>query len=105
MRALKALKRSPMALDIYCWLTYRMSYLKRPTQIPWGALQAQFGADYADTPQGRQGFKRGFFRALRSVLTVYPAKVEEGTQGLKLHPSKTHVLLISQGSVDNSIDK
>ena len=25
MRALKALKRSPMALDIYCWLTYRLS--------------------------------------------------------------------------------
>ena len=23
MRALKALKRSPLALDIYCWLTYR----------------------------------------------------------------------------------
>ena len=28
MRALKALKQSPMALDTYCWLTYRMSYLK-----------------------------------------------------------------------------
>jgi hypothetical protein len=27
-RALKAL-RSPLALDIYCWLTYRMSYLPR----------------------------------------------------------------------------
>jgi len=29
LRALYALKRSPMALDIYCWLTFRMSYLKR----------------------------------------------------------------------------
>jgi Plasmid encoded RepA protein len=39
MRALNALKRSPLALDIYCWLTYRMSYLKKQTLIPWGALQ------------------------------------------------------------------
>ena len=30
-RALKAL-RSPLALDIYCWLTYRMSYLERPSK-------------------------------------------------------------------------
>ena len=28
MRALRALRRSPTALDIYCWLTYRMSYLR-----------------------------------------------------------------------------
>jgi len=30
MRALRALRRSPLALDIYTWLTYRMSYLRRP---------------------------------------------------------------------------
>lgn len=52
MRALKALKRSPMALDIYCWLTYRLSYLRQPTEIPWPALQMQFGADYAMQGQG-----------------------------------------------------
>jgi Plasmid encoded RepA protein len=34
-RALKALSRSPMQLDLYCWLTYRMSYLKQKTVIPW----------------------------------------------------------------------
>lgn len=44
LRVLDALKRSPMALDIYPWLTYRMSYLKKPTVIPWRALQLQFGA-------------------------------------------------------------
>lgn len=44
MRALKALKRSPLALDIYCWLTYRLSYLRKPAEIPWPALQMQFGA-------------------------------------------------------------
>lgn len=43
--------RSPLALDIYCWLTYRASYLRRPTEIPWTALALQFGAGYAD-PNG-----------------------------------------------------
>jgi len=53
LRVLKVL-RSPMALDIYCWLTYRNSYLRKPSRIPWGALAAQFGADY----QARKDFKR-----------------------------------------------
>ena len=88
MRALKALKRSPMALDIYCWLTYRMSYLRKPTEIPWPVLQIQFGADY-----GRErDFKAAFLHHLRSILTVYSeANVEEGERGLLLKPSKPHV--------------
>jgi hypothetical protein len=45
LRALKALKHSPMALDLYLWLTYRMSYVKNRTPIPWSALQLQFGSD------------------------------------------------------------
>jgi hypothetical protein len=38
MRALRALRGSSMRLDIYSWLTYRMSYLEQPTTIPWEAL-------------------------------------------------------------------
>ena len=38
LRALSALKSSSLALDIYCWLTYRMSYLKHTTEIPWELL-------------------------------------------------------------------
>lgn len=88
MRALKALKRSPLALDIYCWLTYRLSYLRKPTEIPWAALQMQFGADY-----GRErDFKAAFLEHLRAVNVLYPeANVEEGEQGLLLKPSKPHV--------------
>ena len=88
MRALKALKRSPMALDIYCWLSYRMSYLRKSTEIPWPALQIQFGADY-----GRErDFKAAFLQHLRAVLVIYPeANVEDGELGLLLKPSKPHV--------------
>ena len=67
MRALKALRRSSMALDLYCWLTYRMSYLRKETVIPWPALQAQFRADYARN----RAFKEKFLESLRKVLTVY----------------------------------
>ena len=92
MRALKVLKRSPLALDLYCWLTYRMSYLKRDTTIPWELLQAQFGGDYAETPQGKAHFKQSLNKQIKHVLTVYPeAKLEPTTAGLVLKPSKTHV--------------
>jgi len=47
LRALRSLKKSPLAIDIYCWLTYRMSYLKGATPVTWGQLHGQFGADYA----------------------------------------------------------
>lgn len=88
MRALKALKRSPMALDIYCWLTHRLSYLRKPAEIPWAALQMQFGAGY-----GRErDFKAAFLEHLRAVLVLYPeANVENGERGLLLKPSKPHV--------------
>ncbi len=92
MRALKALKRSPLALDIYCWLTYRMSYLRKPTAIPWAVLQMQFGADYAMQGQGTRDFKKKFLHHLRAVLVLYPeANVEDGENGLLLKPSKPHV--------------
>ncbi len=92
MRALRALKRSPMALDIYCWLTYRMSYLKKSVPIPWEALQMQFGAGSPFTPQGKRDFKKKFLQQLKAVSTVYPlAGVEPKDNVLLLYPSHTHI--------------
>jgi len=89
MRALKALKKSPLAIDVYFWLTYRMSYLSTETMIPWPLLAEQFGGEY-----GRlRDFKAAMKDALRQVLTIYTtANVEPTTAGLKMLPSKTHVL-------------
>lgn len=88
MRALKALKKSPLSLDIYLWLTYRMFYLRKPTTIPWGVLAGQFGAGYAEPRQ----FKAAFLRELKKVQLVYPdAKLEDAPRGLMLLPSKPHV--------------
>lgn len=89
LRALKALRKSPMKLDAYTWLTYRMSYLEKPTVVPWEGLAAQLGADY-----GRlRDFKAKFSEGMRDVLAVYPeAKVRLTDAGLRLLPSPPHVL-------------
>lgn len=89
LRAIKALRRSPMALDIYCWLTYRNSYLKKFTLIPWEALEAQFGAEYNRT----RDFKAAFIERFKTVALVYPeANVNFQDKGLLLKPSPTHIL-------------
>ena len=88
MRALKTLKRSPLALDAYCWLTYRASYSKRPSVIPWSALALQFGSDYKVLRQ----FKAAFLAELRKVVTVYGGvQVEATDEGLLVKPSAPHI--------------
>lgn len=88
MRAMKALKQSPMALDIYTWLTYRMSYLKRPTVIPWVAVATMFGSNYKQLKH----FKQAFIEELRRVMVVYPkVRVEVTDDGLMVKPSPTHI--------------
>jgi Plasmid encoded RepA protein len=88
MRAIKALKQSPMALDIYMTLTYRMSYLKQPTVIPWASLAFQLGSDYSRL----RAFREAFLAELRKVMLVYSGvQVEVLDEGLKIKPSLTHI--------------
>ena len=88
MRALCLLKKSPMAIDVYCWLVYRLSYLKRQTVVPWPMLMDQFGCDYARI----DNFKAKFIWALKKVCIAYPeARVEAVDAGLKLSNSKLHI--------------
>lgn len=92
MRVLKDLKRSPLAIDIYCWLTYRLSYLRIATTVPWEALQVQFGSNYATNSQGKRDFKKAFLRELKKVNLFYKeAKLDVLESGLKLMPSVPHI--------------
>ena len=92
MDAMMKLKRSPMALDIYFWLTYRLSYLHKDLLLPWPLLQMQFGADYAQDAEGQYNFKRNFLLRLKDVLAVYDkARVFDADKGLLLRPSPPHV--------------
>ncbi len=90
MRVLKALahEKSPLAIDIYIWLTHRMSYLWKPTSIPWSALHRQFGADY----KSARKFKQNFLQRLKLVTMLYPAAVISVEKfGLVLTPSPTSI--------------
>ena len=90
MNALHVLtrSRSSMAIDIYQWLTHRVSYLREPITISWEALKLQFGGEYARL----RDFRKKFLQQLKVVLDLYPqAKVEAVERGLLLRPSKTHV--------------
>lgn len=84
-RALKALKRSPLALDLYAWSTHKaLSVARRgkPMFVPWRGLAAQFGSDYKDP----KDFRRKAEDALRKIQTVYP--------GLKLSPATGGVVVL-----------
>lgn len=80
LEALQALRKSPMAMDIYTWLVYRMFTLNvaarsgrhKEAKIPWVGLKCQLGGGYEDTPQGIRSFKANFLKQLRGVLLYYP---------------------------------
>jgi hypothetical protein len=93
MEALKALRKSPMALDIYMWLTYKNSFSKQPLNISWEALQLQFGAGYPQDARGKANFKSKFKEALKKVAVVYPdvKKNKALKDGLKYVPGDPHV--------------
>lgn len=79
--AIRALSNNSMALDIYCWLAYRLRSLKEPTTITWAGLMPQFGAAWRD----KKEFRRRFIENLNLALAVYPeARVEVIRGGLKM---------------------
>ena len=87
-RALRALKKSPLGLDLYTWLTYRMSYLKAEQAIPWEALHAQFGADYSEVKY----FTKKAKRELKRITLLWPGlRIATPRGRLVLKPSPTHV--------------
>jgi len=93
LRALRALRGSPMALDLYMYLTYRNFSLRRETTIPWEVLKMQFGSEASSMTKFRETFRR----SLLQVQTVYPVKVDPLTSGVVLTPSKTSIPAISRG--------
>lgn len=98
-----ALRGSPIAMDVYVWLTYRMSYLRRSIKpIPWEALLLQFGSEYKINPDDpgravRDFRSKSFLPALKVIAEIYPdAKFETSPKGLILHPSKPHVAFVDR---------
>ena len=87
MRALRALKRSPLALDLYAWATHKALTVARKGRsqfVPWRGLATQFGADYSD----HHNFKKKAHDAFRKIQSVYPGlKLQPATGGIIVLPS------------------
>ena len=85
MRTIRALKKSPLALDLYAWLAYRTFTLKgKPATISWAQINLQLGSHYS----GLNDFVKYAKYALRKVLAIYPRlRVEVVYGGLRLSPS------------------
>lgn len=77
---LMAATKSPMALDIYLWLAYRLPNLREDVYISWETLQDQFGSQTRSTRE----FRRRFMDSLTAVKECYSqANIEEVGKGLK----------------------
>ena len=74
MKILKAMKRSPLGLDLYLWLTYRTFGLTRPLRLTWKQLYRQFGANPARaTDQCTvDNFRRDCLRELKKIKRSWP---------------------------------
>ncbi len=79
-RALRALRRSPLALDLYSLLTYWafVANRKRVAQVvTWQELRRQLGADYADA----KDFRKKLASALRKAQAVLRGLKLAGMRG------------------------
>ena len=88
MSALLLFAKSPLQMDVFEWLCWRLFNLEKLVTIPWTALQMQFGTQYRDLKRFRFQFKA----ALDVVCSVYTkARVKPTPEGLQLQPSPTYV--------------
>jgi hypothetical protein len=105
MRALRALKRSPLALDLYSWICYRAFVIVRKEQppqfTPWEALQRQLGTDYTDP----KDFKKKAQAALRKIRPLYPGlSIGPARGGFMLHATRLAVAPKPAGKLTGRIE-
>ncbi len=91
VRALKALKNSPLALDLYAWATYTAYQTQRTGKersISWEHLHKQFGAEYSTT----KNFSAKAWKSFERVQFAYPyLNIERVPGGIKILPSKPSI--------------
>ena len=94
MNTLKALKRSPLGLDLYFWLVYRTFSLTSPLYLSWRQLYRQFGA-YPSKDSDKvtvQAFRRKLLRELNKIKAAWPGLNYGTAKGeLVLYPSKPSI--------------
>lgn len=90
---LRDLARSPLAMDVFVWLCYRLPLITESITVSPVALKAQFGCGYNDDKDGRYKFKINFEAALKLVYSIYlKANIDWDRKfGLTLEKSEPHV--------------
>ena len=90
MNTLKALKRSPLGLDLYLWLVYRTFSLRAPQRLTWRQIYRQFGAHPAKASDNNtvQAFRYKVLRELKKTKLAWKDLNYSTAPGvLILHPS------------------
>lgn len=96
LRVMDALSTSPMAMDVYVWLSWRVAKTRHASTLPWEFLMMQLGC--AEGTEVRT-FRRSFIRALKLVQTAanwHPSITLDATDGLTIYPGKGHVLPVKK---------
>ena len=89
--AIRQLKDSATALDLYTWLAYRLPRInpQRPASLSWTQLANHFGNDGKNIRKFRQIIREAWDK---HVSAVYPqAKAEFDTSVIRLHSSPAPV--------------
>lgn len=89
LRALRMLKRSPLALDVYAWACYRAFPIvqkKQPPQfVSWTMLMRQLGTGITDVGNFRDKMKP----TLRKIVLAYPGlTIKQVPGGFTIHASR-----------------
>ena len=94
MNTLKALKRSPLGLDLYLWLVYRIFALTTPQRITWRQVYRQFGAHPAKASNKFtvHAFRYKVLRELKKIKLAWKDLNYTTPPGLLiLYPSVPHI--------------
>ena len=105
MNTLTALKRSPLGLDLYLWLTYRTFALRAPLRLTWRQVYRQFGLhpDKASDKVTVQNFRRKVLRELKKIKLAWPdLNYTTAPAVLILSPSTPIIAPSDQGQLASS---
>ena len=94
MNTLKALKHSPLGLDLYMWAVYRTFSLDHPMRLSWRSLYRQFGANPAKASDKLvvNDFRKDCLRELKKIKLAWPDLNYATAKGvLILSPSKPQI--------------
>ena len=97
MNTLKALKRSPLGLDLYVWLVYRTFKLDAPLRLSWPMLYRQFGVEPAGASDKFtvRNFRKDCLRELKKIKSAWPGLQYQIERGRRHEKTGALVLLPS----------